>query len=315
MASFLIVGNCQIEGICKCLRALHPGGCVEVCYFVNMLRDFENEDRLLVHMRGFDFVIFQNFDHDFVGMLDTDMVRAAIPNAMILPSFLFSAFHPDIVFATRIEADGGTNGDCLQSPLGDYQSALTIYGYLRGLTVGKTVALFNQDIYDALGYTNMWAEAESFLISEWQRHGWRIEDFYMRWVRRGVFMHSSNHPKLYVLADIARMILVRAQVAFEDYAVEECLADALLTSAIWPVYPPIADAYGVQGSMIFRRRIQCEFDNLFQTLPQFVSFSHDLLKTVPRSELDCPRVRDWIANDTLVEFERRPLDGSARTLR
>jgi hypothetical protein len=275
---------------------------VEACYFVNMARDFANEDRLLAHMRTFDFVIFQDFDADLVGMLDTDMVRAANPNAMILPSVLFSAFHPDIVFATRIGADGETNGGCLQSPLGDYQSALVIYGYLRGLTVEKTIALFTRDIYDVLGYTNMWVEAESFLISEWRRHGWSIDDFYMRWVRRGIFMHSSNHPKLYVLADIARMILARTQVAFEDYAVEEGLIDALLTSAIWPVYPPIADAYGVHGSMIFRRRIQCEFDNLFQTLPQFVSFSHELLQSVPRAELDCPRVCDWVAKDTLVEF-------------
>jgi hypothetical protein len=304
MASFLIVGNCQIEGICKCLRALHPGGHVEACYFVNVLRDFKNEDRLLAHMRTFDFVIFQSFDNDFVGMLDTDMVRAAIPNAMILPSVLFSAFHPDIVFATRIDAEHGKQGDCLQSPLGDYQSALVIYGYLRGLTAEKTIALFSRDIYDVLGYTNMWAEAESFLIGEWRQHGWSIEGFYMRWVRRGVFMHSGNHPKLYVLADIARMILARTQIAFEDHAVEECQIDALLTSAIWPVYPPIADAYGVHGSMIFRRRIQCEFDNLFQTLPQFVSFSHEMLESVPRAELDCPRVRDWIAKDTLMRFER-----------
>jgi Polysaccharide biosynthesis enzyme WcbI len=277
---------------------------VEARYFVNMQRDFANEDRLLAHMRTFDFVIFQNFDDDFLGMLDTDMVRAAMPNAMILPSVLFSAFHPDIVFATRIDADRRKQGDCLQSPLGDYQSALVIYGYLRGLTAEKTIALFTQDIYNVLGYTNMWVEAESFLVSEWHRHGWSIENFFMHWARRGIFMHSSNHPKLYVLADIARMILGRAQVAFEDYAVEESLIDALLTSAIWPVYPPIADAYGVHGSMIFRRRIQCEFDNLFQTLPQFVSFSYELLQSVPHAELDCPRVRDWIAKDTLVEFDR-----------
>lgn len=128
-------------------------------------------------MRTFDFVVFQNFDSDFLGMLDTEMVLAAIPNAILLPSVLFSAFHPDIVFATRISADGGANGGCLQSPLGDYQSALVIYGYLRGLTAEKTITLFTQDVYDVLRYTSMWTEAESFLISEWQHMVGRLKIF------------------------------------------------------------------------------------------------------------------------------------------
>jgi hypothetical protein len=100
------------------------------------------------------------------------------------------------------------------------------------------------------------------------------------------------------------MILVRTQIPFEDFAVEESLVDALLTSAIWPVYPPIADAYGVHGSMIFRRRIQCELDNLFQALPLFVSLSYELLEPVPVAELNCARVRDWMTKNTLMAFER-----------
>jgi Polysaccharide biosynthesis enzyme WcbI len=301
MATFFIIGNCQIEGVSKCLRALHPCGRVETCSLLDMRRDFENEDRFLAYIRTFDFVITQHFSDDFLGMLDSDAVCEALPRTLILPSILFSAFHPDIVLVRRLKQDGSV-GSIIQSSLSDYQSALVVYGYVQGLAVERINMLFNEDNYHALGYTNMWSEAELYLIQIWQALGWPITPYYMRWVRQGIFMYTSNHPKLYVLADIARMILERCQVKFEDYPIEESLVDPLVARSIWPVYPFIADAYGVRGSMNFRAGDPSNSVNLFQNLSEFVQSSYERLKVVPRNEVDCPRVREWVDKNVPMSF-------------
>jgi hypothetical protein len=301
MARFFVLGNCQIDGFTKCLRMLHAGGHVEACHVHNLRRDFENEDRLLTYLRTFDFVVFQDFRGDTLGMLDVDMLRAALPDSLILPTFVFSAFHPDTVYVPNA-TPARHQHRYVQSPMDDYQSALVVYGYLRGLSVDETISLFRADVYQKLGYMNMWADSEVFLLDWFRRLGWEVNEFYIGWVRSGVFMHTINHPKLHVFADIARLLLKRCRIKFIDDAFEDRLADPLIVGPSWPVYPAIADVYGVRGSMSFKR---VELDNnhpLFLSLPQFVRGSYEDLNKVAPEHVDCPRVRDWIATGWLNEF-------------
>jgi hypothetical protein len=301
MARFFVLGNCQVDGLTKCLRVLHPAGYIETGHLWDLRRDFENEDRLLTYLHTFDFVVLQDFGNDVLGTLDSDAVRAAIPGALTIPGILFSAFHPDLVYAFNTVP--GTPGNrVIRSAIGDYQSALVVYGYLQGLTVEQTIALFRPEVYRALGYTSMWAESESFLLDSFRRFGWVPEESYMRWVRQGVFMHTINHPKLCVIADVARMILKRCDIEYDDDPMEDRTIDPLMASPVWPVYPAVAEIYGLRGSMNFKRDEIDENGQLFLALPEFVYYTMTVLETVPREHVDCARVRQWIASDALSAF-------------
>jgi Polysaccharide biosynthesis enzyme WcbI len=301
MARFFLIGICQIEGITKCLRGLHPEGEVEGHTLWTLEETFENEDRLFAYMRTFDFIIVQDFGEDTFGVLSADLIREIFPRTYTLPGFLFSAFHPDIVYVPNA-APKPDEHRTVQSAIGDYHSALAVFGFLQNLSVEKTHSLYRGEVYESLGYMNMWAESEAFLLAPFRGYGWPVDRFYIQWVRRGVFMYTINHPKLFVLADIARMILARCNVAFVDDAVEERLIDPLMSGPIWPVYPAIAEQFGLTGSMSFKKIELDSYASLMLDLPRFIAGSFAELQKVPRENILCPRVQEWIANGALNRF-------------
>ncbi len=301
MARFLLIGICQIEGIAKCLRALHPLGEVEAHTLWTLEETFENEDRLFTYMRTFDFIIIQDFGEDAFGVLSADLIREIFPRAVTLPGFLFSAFHPDIVYVANAAPKPDEHRN-VQSAIGDYHSALAVFGFMQNLGLEKTLSLYRREVYEALGYMNMWSESEDFLLAAFRGYGWPVERFFVQWARRGAFMHTINHPKLFVLADIARMILSRCNVAFVDDAVEDRIIDPLLAGPTWPVYPAIAEQFGFTGSMNFKKVELDSHASLMLDLPRFVAGSFAKLERVPRENIRCARVSEWIAGGALAQF-------------
>jgi Polysaccharide biosynthesis enzyme WcbI len=301
MARFFVLGNCQADSVAKCLRALHPEGYVEGANIWNLLRDFENEDRVLAYIHTFDFVVLHDFGDDVLGVLDSAMIKALRPDTLTLPGILFSAFHPDIVYVQTTDPAAGSRR-IVASAIGDYHSALTVFGYLQGLSVAQTMSLFRADVYQTLGYLDMWPESEAFLLEQFRHHGWPVDQFYGRWVRRGAFMYSINHPKLYVFADIARMILKRCHITYVDDDFENALVDPLLTGPIWPLYPEIAALYGLPGTMHFKRVELDESAPVFMTLSQFVQGSYAELEKIPSGYIECGRVRQWIEAGALAAY-------------
>ena len=65
-------------------------------------------------------------------------------------------------------------------------------------------------------------------------------------------MYSTVHPKGFVLFDMARKVFAKAglrarELDFEYYAIHD-----LARSEIFPIYPPIAELFGVPGSYVFK---------------------------------------------------------------
>lgn len=302
MARFLVIGNCQTDSVANCLRVLHPKGYVEGHNLWNLQADFQNEDRLLTHMRTFDFVILQEFGGDNLGVLDSNVLRAASPNALTIPGMVFSAFHPDIVYA-QPKNPSQYGHRFVRSAIGEYQSALVVYGFLRGFDVDKTLKLFRTDVYEAVGYLDMWDEAQTFLLNAFKAYGWKVDEYFLRWARSGVFMYTNNHPKLAVFSDIARMILARCELPFEAHAFETFLIDPLRNGPIWPVYPEVAGAYGLAGSMHFKRVEVGQVAQLFLNLEEFVLQSYAELEAVGVGEVMCVRTEEWLAANSLSRFK------------
>ena len=105
-------------------------------------------------------------------------------------------------------------------------------------------------------------------------------------------MHSINHPKLFVLADLARVLLEREGIeSLPD--VEQYVDDQLAEGPVWPVYPEVGQRLGVAGHYLFKRaRALCSDAQpvLMLGLKDFVQESFQAFAKYRREDLICERL-------------------------
>ena len=95
------------------------------------------------------------------------------------PFVHFPAFHPDIVYVSSKR-----QGSPIQGPLGEYQSAIALCGWMEGLSIEESIALFRHDVYAALGYFAYWETSQRTMIDAGEGAGLPIHDLLEQWHRR-----------------------------------------------------------------------------------------------------------------------------------
>ena len=222
----VIVGNCQIDAIANCMRAMNPTLDIDSIGVEAIEKNAaDTRDRL----RSSDLVFLQTIAKNrFPEIFSEDSERV-----LLFPRIYFAAYHPDILYlrsASRLVA----------TPLGDYNSKLVLVGYLNGLTARETIDLFSRDIFRRVGYLDAWDSAVSVFLNETRQASLALDEAPLKWSRSGCFMHSINHPKLHVLADLARLMLIAKGLKIRTSHPENYVRDHLLDGPVWPVYPEIA---------------------------------------------------------------------------
>ena len=139
-----------------------------------------------------------------------------------------------------------------------------------------TVGLFNSYIYAALGYFDVLPHAKEEMLAEFARYDIDLTSALDGWLDRSdCFMYSQNHPRGYVMADVA---LEAARAAgFDVPAVFPCpdmMPDRLSESVMYPVFPEIAARLGKTGHTRFKA-LTSERMNVM-TLEHFVERSFRL---------------------------------------
>jgi hypothetical protein len=72
-------------------------------------------------------------------------------------------------------------------------------------------------------------------------------------------MHSVNHPKIEVLQDVAKGLAISFDLEVKE--ANYLPPDTLATGQSFPIYPPIADRYGVRnGSYRFKSSTYASLD-------------------------------------------------------
>ena len=161
------------------------------------------------------------------------------------PRVTFPAFTPDIVYAK-------VGDQLLQSPLGDYNSALILYGWGRGLSAVEIRALFCPEVFERVGFGRFLDQSKAAMIAEGNAVDFPIAELLEKWLASGRFMHTVNHPKLGVLADIARTMLKKASIPLKSSRPEDYLPDSLEQSGVWPIYPGLSEAWEPVASYDFK---------------------------------------------------------------
>lgn len=292
----LLIGNCQSSPLSNCIQALTGNILPSYIEIVpNRLHEIEtNKIDLLPLLRTHELI--------FVQSRFKDLLFEKYPQAghkfLIFPNISFPAFHPDLVYITATR-DGGL----LQGPLSDYHSSLALYGFLNGMNIGETISLFRDEIYEALGFFDYWDKSVQWLQREVsycgylepvsRDMGFSLDALLGSWTRRGCFMHSVNHPKTFVIADLARAILAMADIPVLPGNPENYVRDEFADGNVWPVYPEIGARFGIPGDYFFKRsKFACPPDKSvsFLDLEGFVQESFDAFAAVARDDLFCERL-------------------------
>lgn len=290
-----VVGNCQSYGVAYGMKLLEPEATVDRFTMIGHSR--AGLGLLVATLDTYDHVFAQDFlaGHLRKGGGSQDLVRL-LPKTMLFPSIGFAAFHPDQIFIR----DPARLHGYVEGPLGPYQSALCLFAFLKGLSLDMANALFNENVFEAVGYLDMWGAAARELLDMAQgKFGLDLSAELMRWSRRGVFMHSSVHPRGFVLCDIAKKLLEAAGLAQRAMNADYYDIDELARSAIFPVYPPIAKRYGAPGSYLFKpenHHISLGVGEL-STLPRFLAQSYEVFRRRDEAQLSNPRVEGWLADE------------------
>jgi hypothetical protein len=247
--------------------------------FAELKGKFPNDQDKRHFFSGFDAVFLQT------GSDSLEPPPGVAERIVTFPPMFFYGFHPDLVYAR-------VNGRILQGPLQDYHSSIVLWGFVNGLTPDRIVSLFRRSTYEVLGFFGMFEESVTHYLDLARAEGFEMHPHLAGWLRRGAFMHTVNHPKSYVLRDVAWELLNRfdakaaAEAAGRD--VSDLMPDFLANAANFPVYPELGLRLGVRGDYLFKpaeahRRLSLE---------EFVLASYAAYGAIDRNQIDCPRLKD-----------------------
>lgn len=300
-----VIGNCQCFGVAYAMKVLDPSATVD--HFAAIAQGRASIGLFAKTLATYDYV----FSHEFLpghvrGGGSVELCKL-LPKTMIFPAVTFAAFHPDLVYIHDYSRMHGF----VFGPIGPYHSAVALFAYRSGLGVEEARALFNENVFEALGYFNVWNDAARELLDHAKNvHGLDLSTELMNWSRRGVFMYSTVHPMSFVLFDLARKLHEKAglkprQANFSYYDIHD-----LARAEIFPVYPPIGKLFGVQGSYQFKLQNHHISHTVgdFLTLPQFIASCYKTYAKHEASQLSNARVDGWLADEAtskmLVKFAK-----------
>ncbi|MGJ0506409.1 MAG: WcbI family polysaccharide biosynthesis putative acetyltransferase [Methylocystis sp.] len=292
-----VVGNCQAFGVAYSMKLMDPSATVHHYSTIGQSR-FADLDLLVRTLQTYDYV----FSHDFLsghlrGPGDSAELRSRLPKVTRLPAITFAAFHPDLIY---ISDPAQPLHGFIFGPLGPYHSAIAVFAFRAGLTLDETRAMFNENVFTTLGYLNMWDEAASGFLATVQKDcGVDLSTDLMKWARKGVFMYSLVHPMGFVLFDVARRMwekvgLTPPATDFSYYQIHD-----LARAEIFPVYPPIAKHFGVQGGYLFKLQNHHLANDVgdFLTLPQYLAACFKTYEKEGAARLGNKRVDGWLADE------------------
>lgn len=300
MKRYALIGNCVTGTLARCLQFFEPGAAITSIAVSEIGRHFSSFDEMLSGLQTYDMVFIYDFEGEgssFWGAPGPQTVAHNIPHCVIYPKVVFAGYHPDQVFAFDRET-----GQSLDSPLVHSHSAIALYGYLRGYDAATIRDLYCRPVFERLGYFAVWNEAVATLVSNEFARAFRLHERVLSWAREGCFMHSIIHPKIVVLADLAREMLSQAGAAPRWRGIGTYVHDQLIAGPVWPIYPELGEYFNLEGEYVFKRHEPDAQDGrwpLYLDLDEFIRASLACYSQYDPARIACARVEKWVEEDVL----------------
>jgi hypothetical protein len=290
-------GNCQSFGIAYAMKLLNVQATIH--RYPMETRSKVSANMLVRALRTYDHVFLQDFDERRLRGGSSGWLRDQLDNATWYPTLLFSGYHPDSIFVSA----GPEYGSFVWGPIGQHHSAIALFAYRAGLSPEAALRLYQREVFETLGYFDLWDAATAELFHLAKFYSLDLEGDFIRWTRRGCFMYSINHPKPYVLFDFARRLLEKAGIAFQPIDFDHYALDDFARDTIFPVYPGIGEHYGFPGSYVFKAPEYARFKiGAVWNLPDFLSESYRVYKRQDSDKLINERVQGWLDSPEISTF-------------
>lgn len=300
----VVIGTCQADMLARCLRLMLPVDRIE---FVS-LRALKSKAVVLGEaVAGADVV----FARSGVGTARLDRIGMRgrdAPRVFAFPCIFFTGYHPDVVILQHRSSTPAPMASCC--------SAIALAGFLSGRSVDETLALYDRPTFRRLGYFDHWSAACEDTLSDAARSGLDLRADITAWALRGPFMHNPLHPCLFVIASIARKLLAAADIEPVVRDPENLMQDPLKRGGIWPVYPGIAEAVGLEGGdyrFVFDTRPDGSLDA--GSMKEYLERAFAYFESVPRDVLMVERLKDARFQDLGTDGARRARKLERRALR
>ncbi len=237
----VISHNCQTPGIAYTLRAIFPDWIIKPSALPHK-NDEVKIKQLAEEVASAQFWItsghFQLADGKTVRLLKT-------------PEINFPAFHPDLRYASINPTGTFTKFH--------YNSQIVAWAFNHRLGIEHVRRLFNEKTFAMLGYFDEWERSVEIIRKSFAEHEISANDFsrlFDKVKRTGVFMHSVNHPHPIVITELAKIfageICSALGLNYANRIHRSITVPDFLAETIWPVYPEIAEALGIEGDYCWR---------------------------------------------------------------
>ena len=255
MSKIAVLGNCQAAGFAASLRAWMQDATVHVKSEANLSIDGPEKNSAFVdYLAECDVIFLQEMFRS--KYLSPDLIDkiAGETRTTLYPRIIHTGFHPDCIYVHKAN-------QYVRTPMGQYNSALGLAGFLEGLSVQRTAGLFNKHSFAKLNYLTSRLKADHLFDKQLAALGYTMAPFADR-----SFMHTINHPKIEVLHSFARQAIDKA--GLDRLQAADCPADNLAANFIWPIYAALP-----QGeNYVFQRQAAAEGDRSL-TLEDFLDGS------------------------------------------
>lgn len=269
-----VLGNCQANVLSVCLRRMMPNCTVEFVRYFSDWNGFTSQEAKKNHL-----LLVQQPIMSFNTIVEEAQRYHQIVE---FPSIVHNGFHPDLI---RPKIKGGL----IQGPMGSNHSAIALFSYLRGLDVAQAEGLYCEDVYRLLGYFDARRQADGHLRNQFSRFGLAETPEFVALLNGSCFMHNTLHPKLHVIAILARSLLAKVGIEPNIRFPENLMSDEFSNNVVWPIYPEIAEHFGITGGEYifqFKPTTQRTFD-----LPSFLAASFDAYSKVDVGVLSHSRLQ------------------------
>lgn len=280
-----------MEGLVSALQIIFPNSEVQGFHTYRLL-GADRED-IRQRVRESDILFTMPLTPNF-GEFSESAAQDLCEKVQFVPQVVFPAFHPDIIYIAR------NDGQHVQSPLTDYNSNIAASAFLLGLGVDQTIQLYNTYIFQAMGYFNLFPQCERDMLTDFDAYGINLRTALERWNEHpDFFMYSTNHPRGFVLADVAVEASRAAELdAPSVFPCQDMMPDRLAGWVIYPVFPEIAARLGKRGHYYFK---SLSLDRMnVMALEDFVERSFRLYERENTSE--------WVI-PTRLETSKKTLKG------
>lgn len=280
--SVVVTGNCNLGGIVEGLAAVMPGLDVRGIPAWDLETDDARGEAAEAIARADAWVRMPLPENEAI---ESHGVASEVVD---LPNVVFSAFHPDAIYAVR--GDGS-----IFSGLTHYHSAIGLWAWRQGLGPDAAARLFTPQVMKMLTYDRYWGPSALAVKADFAQSSLSFPAFWMRLKRSGVFMHTINHPTGATLALLAKAIAVRLGATDEvwDIPAERYVQD-FLTHIVWPVYPWIGESLGVPGC--FRWKME---GRTFGGLEEWLTATWEVYGDTPPDDVVSDRIDDGVYDRVL----------------